>query len=113
MSQITVSNQQNKVIEAYIVSEDLYKKLEGVACASSLDFFTVELLEELQGKFLRSLSDNFNLSDESKDTNWNMQKADFFAFNLYPWYQDFSALLSAIRHLHFECSELVIKLTSL
>ena len=113
MSQITVTNKQNQVIDAYIVSKDLYKNLEGVATASSLEFFTVELLEELEGKFLRSLLDSFNLYDKSKDIYWNLNKASFFALSLYPWYQDFTSLLCAIKHLRHNGANLIIKLTCL
>ena len=54
MSQITVTNQQHQVVEIYIVSQNLYQNLASVASASFLDFFTIELLEELEAKFLGS-----------------------------------------------------------
>ena len=112
MPQITVLNKQNRVIEIIIVSPDLALKLKGVRNASELEFFTVELLEELSDKFLRSVLDNFNLENKSKDRYWNLNKATFFALNLYPWYQDFTGLISAIKHLRRGGRGLIIKLTS-
>ena len=113
MSQITITNCQNQVIEAYIVSEDLYRKLDSVASASSLDCFTVELLEELRLKFLETVIVKFNLHDQTKNTVWHLNKANFYAHHLFPWYNDFMALYNSVERLPVSESELIIQLTSL
>ena len=113
MPQITVLDRQNRVVDIIIVSNDLASKLEGVKNASELEFFTVELLEELDRLFLCSVLNNFNLEDKSKDNYWNLNKATFFALNLYPWYQDLTGLISAIKHLRRGGRGLIIQLTSL
>lgn len=108
MSQITLLNQDRRVIDIYIVSEDLYRKLNSVAIASSLEFFTVELFEKLQSKFLQSLITKFNLQNQEKNSFWHLNKAQFYALNLYPWYQDFLVLLSSISQYHSPDRTLII-----
>ena len=113
MPQITVLDRQNRVVDIIIVRSDLASKLEGVRNASELEFFTVELLEELDRLFLCSVLDKFNLEDKSKDNYWNLNKATFFALNLYPWYRDLTGLISAIKHLRRGGKGLIIQLASL
>lgn len=113
MSQITVLNQERRVIDFYIISEDLYQKLNSVAIASSLEFFTIELFEELQSKFLESTITNFNLYNSNQNRIWNLNKAQYYALNLYPWYQDFLSLMNSITQLPSSNSILLIELTSL
>lgn len=66
MSQITVLNQKRQVVDAYIVSEDLYQRLDSMATTSSLEFFGKELLEEFKIKFLKSVIVNSDLRDRDR-----------------------------------------------
>ena len=113
MAQITILNRHNQVIDAYIVSQDLYQKLSSVAVSSSLEFFTVSLLEELRAKFLESVIQLFDLSDRDKSTLWHLNKANFHALSIYPWYSEFVSLFESINRLSVNNSDLIIRLTTL
>ena len=67
----------DRFTDFYVVSADLHRKLSSIAVASSLEFFTIELFEELQAEFLQSVVNLFNLRDPNKDRAWHFKQAQF------------------------------------
>lgn len=112
MAQITITNDQHQVVDFYIIEEDLFNKLLSVQQANQIQFFTYESLLELKQSFLSALLDKFQIRNKNKNQIWHTNKANFYALSLYPWYEQFVALIDAIEKLNYSLCELQVHLTS-
>lgn len=113
-SQITVSNLQDRVIDAFFVDSCLFDWLEIARNTNHLEYFTFEQLCDLQIKFFNQFieKNRLKLVKSEQDEVLLQQKALSIASRLYPWFDWLIALVEEIHKLPIHKSQLKIKLTS-
>jgi hypothetical protein len=119
MPLITIFTQQSNFINALVVSDELYNQLNSATISKSIrsqttsnqDVLTIACLAEFRAKFLEATIFEFNLRNPTQSTIWNLNKANLYANQLYPWYRELLSFLDYTTFLPYPDTNLLIEVT--